>query len=82
MGSFVPPLHQTAALIDGLGTPAEIDLRFGNKEQGSLQVVVAPIMRFMDEPPEGGVKIEVSSKGLWKMHPTFMTSHSDDVLPS
>ena len=50
---------------------AEIDLRFGSKEQGSLQVVVAPVMRFMDNPPENGVKIEVSMLGrdtLMPMH--------------
>lgn len=34
--------------------PAEIDLRFGNKEAGSMEIVVAPVLRFMEEPPKVG----------------------------
>ena len=30
--------------------PAQIDVRFGNPEQGKLSVVVAPVLRFAGRP--------------------------------
>ena len=36
----------------------QIDLRFANPEQGDLEVVVAPIMRFMNIDFNANVKIE------------------------
>ena len=40
------------------GWPAEIDLRFGNKEAGSMEIVVAPVLRFMEEPPKVGWQLK------------------------
>lgn len=36
----------------------QIDLRFANPEEGSLEVVVAPVMRFKDIEFNANVKIE------------------------
>lgn len=36
----------------------QIDLRFANPDEGSLEVVVAPVMRFMDIAFNASVKIE------------------------
>ncbi|KAK9808177.1 hypothetical protein WJX73_005612 [Symbiochloris irregularis] len=44
------------SIADGGGT--EIDLRFANSDQGSLQVVVAPIARFLDVDEGTKIKIE------------------------
>lgn len=37
---------------------AQIDLRFGDKEQGALQVVVAPVLRFKDVGFNAKVTVE------------------------
>ena len=38
--------------------PFQIDLRFGNRVQGSLSVVVAPVLRFVDVGYNADVRIE------------------------
>lgn len=40
----------------------QIDLRFGNEDQGSLEIVVAPIARFLDVPEGANIKIEQIGK--------------------
>lgn len=40
----------------------QIDLRFANKDQGSLQVVVAPVLRFADVGFNADVRIDQLNK--------------------
>lgn len=49
--------QETPVSIADLGG-TEIDLRFNSKEQGSLQVVVAPVLRFADVGFNADVRIE------------------------
>lgn len=49
--------EETPVSIADLGG-TEIDLRFSSKEQGSLQVVVAPVLRFADVGFNADVRIE------------------------
>lgn len=49
--------EETPVSIADLGG-TEIDLRFGAKEQGSLQVVVAPVLRFVDVGYNADVRID------------------------
>eukprot|EP00983_Pelagomonas_calceolata_P110155 1159638-Pelagomonas_calceolata.AAC.3 len=39
---------------------SQVDLRYSSKEEGSLQVVVAPVLRFIDVGYNANVKIGVS----------------------
>lgn len=49
----------TALQLDcTLSMHVQIDLRFTNPEEGSLEVVVAPVMRFKDISFNANVKIE------------------------
>lgn len=45
----------------------QVDLRYGNKDQGQLQVVVAPVLRFIDVGFNAQVRLAVS---LRKSYPT------------
>jgi hypothetical protein len=49
--------EETPVSIADLGG-TEIDLRFGNRTQGSLSVVVAPVLRFVDVGYNADVRIE------------------------
>lgn len=57
---YAPVLTCAAGVMRRLtvSVPVQIDLRFTNPEQGSLAVVVAPVLRFIDVGFNADIRIE------------------------
>mgnify|MGYP006305531373 CR=1 FL=1 len=56
----------------------QVDLRYGNKDQGQLQVVVAPVLRFIDVGFNAQVKLAVSHMQL--EHACAHTQYSSQLF--
>jgi len=55
----------------------QVDLRYSSKDQGSLQVVVAPVLRFIDVGYNANVKIGVSSPSCLSKFGLHASSNED-----